>query len=419
MFSLDDPAPFGDEPADAVPDRSSRTVLGLVFGAIALLVVLSILTSGGGDEDGDGDAEAPTESTSTTNTRPPSTTRPGEVDTTTTSVPHATDGAVLENSFGHAAVFLSPRGTITALDLATAAEHTWEYGDDRGRIAGLLWSGETLVAQTASGVLVSLRTDGSREWDQVDMSGHTVSRISNGVAHLVPLEPGSGGSSRSIVMVAGRVVGADPARLEVVEMSGHWWGGQSLSGGVLIVGSPDGSWLMAPDGTARRLGEGQIFGARGSVLARARCSSPSECHMIVEDVDSGSVGDLGPLPEPGFVHAAIPSPDGTRVAVFAESGTGSGAELRILHVDGSSPEVVSLGSSTWIDPSRVVWAPDGGGLLWSDESTGVVGSYQVGDDSVEALRLVGALGLGSSNGQNLLLVPLDDLPDGLRPGSGD
>lgn len=382
--------------------------MGVVLGAVVLLVALSILTSGGDDEDG---AEAPApETTSTTNTRPPTTERPGGP---SSSVPVEPVGAgeVLDDAFGLAAVVVGPRATLTVIDLATGSERTVDLGEGNDRVEGVNWTGETLVAHVGDGAL-GLRRDGPIGWDPVDMDGHAVMYGDGTTVFVQPRDQVLAGRS---MPTAARFVGSDPVELRLIATGRAWSPLSLLDDDRLVMSTLDGWWLVDADGSTRRLPSGHIYGGRGSFIARAACESPTDCRLFLDDLDTGTSRSLGPLPDPDVLSGVVPAPDGSAVAIFGQDPDTFRPLLRVVGGDGSELRSIQLENGGWIDPTRVMWGVDSRGLVWVDEGTRSVYSVAVdGDLPPSRVRLRGGIS-ESGMGVGILLVPADGLRSDIRP----
>jgi hypothetical protein len=155
--------------------------------------------------------------------------------------------------------------------------------------------------------------------------------------------------------------------------------GVSVVGGVpggLVVGSPDGIFLVGRDGSARRIAGGTPVGTFGSSVVHHACDAVLHCDLHISEVATGEQRRIEGASEiPAFdPWATLVSPDGRFIAwlSFSDSDESPAATLNLYDLTTGrtasplGPDAIGLGPP---EPPSMAWSPDGQWLVVSAGAT--------------------------------------------------
>lgn len=400
------------EPAavDAPPaDRTILTVVAVVLGLVAVVTVLSLL-SGGNDEPSTGSPEttAPTtrpQGTATTLPRPSSSTHPV-----------LAEGERLTPAFGMAVVSIRQNGTVAVADLSTGAEHVLSERIPVAPIQSASWNADTFLVRSTAPALHRLVPGTEDEWEVVDTLDLVADPYGTGPPGLVMLWDPRG--DRTPVAQFGRVSGDGPLR--PVEAPAGLMVGAPVGwvGEAAVLNSVEGIVLAEPGGALRRLSVGAAFGAADGRLVRRSCDDAVQCRLLVDDLVTGTVLDLGPIDAGSEIDRAVLSPSGDAVALVAPAG--DELSLRVLPLAGGQPFTWLVGQR-WSQPHMLQWSQDGDGLVWLDLERREARAVRWRGDAPSSEPMGAALAdiADPSFYEVLFIVPLADLPPGWVPPAGE
>jgi hypothetical protein len=384
-------------------DRSIATAIGVILGIVVIVILLSLLAGGGSDDESG--SETPT---STTRPPTPATTLPRPASDVR---PLLDDGERLDPAFDMALVGIRSNGSVVVADLATGHERVL---DDRIPLAPVRWAswiGDTFVAFGLGQEAHRLAIDGSGTWEGIDTGRYSIDPYwPQGSPGLFWLWDDSA-SRVSNQMRFGLLRSTGP--LEVLDGPVEVYFGAPVGfvGDRAVFNSPDGVYLLGPDGEPNRHSFGLVFGVAADRMVRRTCDEVLACRLVLDDPVAATVADLGPIEPRDAVLQAIPAPDGTAVAVVTQSG--EELALRIIPVGALQTVTFAIGRS-WEHPDMLQWSGDGNGLIWWDESSRQVRSlrWRDGDISSEPASARVTSPHSTAGYEGMFLIPMADLPAG-------
>ncbi len=175
--------------------------------------------------------------------------------------------------------------------------------------------------------------------------------------------------------------------------------GWSPGGSVLAVWNPDSGRVAVIGRAVAVIDAYTAPGARYTLLAwiPAACRLPGNCPITITNTATLAARTLhSPLPG-GFAMGGAFSPDGARLAVFMDVGSGQTAQLALVDpVTGAIRVAPEPRLTLGIAVAWARWLPDGTHLVVGPAAGG---SYLVDAGTLSAQPLVIAGGRGGSNGE--------------------
>jgi hypothetical protein len=380
-------------------DHSVRTSIGVILGAVVVIVLLSVVASGGSD-----DPEAADET-------PPSTVSPAP---RTTAEPRTqaptilNDSGPLEAASGVAAVWIRTNGTIVVADLGMGVEHVLDERVSPQPVNAVRWTGETFLVNAGSDGLYRLVDDERGSWSSVDTGDGRAELTFGDGEYFSFWGPADDGMRIHVARVA------SDGSLQTLDVPASFGPPVAVAAGRLYFNTTDGIYRVDDEGVSRH-GFGTVVGSSGELLVVRACDDAARCRLLLQDVLAGSEHDLGEIDVDASMDQALPSPDGSAVAVRAAGVDLSSHHIRIIAVDGSPPVTFTLGTRLGDRPS-MRWTPDSDALVWWDSEAQTISAarWRAGEVPVD----VPTLTMPPSSLRvypHLWLVPIDALPPGWAP----
>jgi hypothetical protein len=188
---------------------------------------------------------------------------------------------------------------------------------------------------------------------------------------IVVGDPYSGTTAVREVDLAGRVTAGPitlPAGVEPVS---------GVAGG-LVVGSPDGIFLVGRDGRARRVARGTLLGTFGDSVLHEACDANLECAIQVTDLVTGEEQRFERTAESfetasRFGDPLGVSPDGRFIATMTYDDETGDATMHIYDL-GAGAVVGRFGRDVAGVGGMVAWSPDGRWLIMANPYGGPSGT---------------------------------------------
>ncbi|MFP4513263.1 MAG: zinc-ribbon domain-containing protein, partial [Acidimicrobiales bacterium] len=338
-------------------DRTRITVAGVLLGAVALIVVLSVTGGGDADEQADPAADA------TTTTLPAASTTIEPTPRTNDDLTLLEEGARLDPAADMTLVWFRSNGAVVVADLGTGTEQVIEDDLPVRPVQGARWTGDSFLVRGVDSELYQLHPT-STGWRRVETDGYQTDLWWPGHGELLTLW--SAESTPRPGSVLGRVL--PDGELEVFDLDQPFDRPGGLVDGHLAVEIGGAVYLIPPGGTPQRHAFGSLFGASDRFLVRRSCNEVLECELVLDDVSTGTQTTLGGFESSASVIAATPAPDGSAVAVLAPVADGSAVELSVLPVEGGPPVTFALDGWSGDPNAAFTWTPDSNGLLWYDQN---------------------------------------------------
>jgi hypothetical protein len=240
------------------------------------------------------------------------------------------------------------------------------------------------IGTAGPGQTVFLSADGRDLFMSQTAVSLTETRVTGGLARALNLPPGwylPGGDG-----LADLVSGAGLATANgIVVQSRDGW---SPDGSVLAIWNPDSGPVAVIGRTVAVIDAYTPPGARDSLLAwiPAGCRLPGNCPLKITDTATLSTRTVrSPLPG-GFAMGGSFSPDGTRLAVFLNAGSGQAARLALVDpVTGAIRVAARPALELGVDIAWARWLPGGAHLI---AGAGAGGAYLVNAATLSAEPLV-------------------------------
>jgi hypothetical protein len=333
--------------------RGRRAALGAVA-ALAVVVGGLALVDAQGDDPAEEDAAAASEETTTTERRRRTTRTTQPVDEPPVTVPGGTGLRVV--SFGSSSLQVTNLDTGEQVAIPGASSGGF-YGDGVARGTGLVFIGATRRVTYLPDLVADGPTVDLGEGDQV-LASDEPDRV--WILAGDPYSP-QGSTARETDLTGRVTAGPTPLPPGITPVGG-------VQGG-LLVGTPDGIFIMDRQGDARRVARGTALGMFGSNVIHQACGADLDCAVHITDVVTGEQRRIE-APDELFVTgfgvglSNGVSPDG-RFLISMTYSNDSGAATLHIHDLVAGGAVRSVGPDVMGNGGFVAWSPDSQWLILS------------------------------------------------------